>query len=256
MAKTAPSKQPAIVPRPVPPDAVRVWRGFRLDTLTSSEFLTALGTIFIPVTVQLQRLYFLTAYLPTVLPTSKPAGVPDEIALVFYEKQQSYTDSSKIVTGRAYSALHKSAFAFPASLSGFPVLLGPTVSLDQPYFLFQHAVDWKQGFTKVFVGVRPESVSVSDFVANLTAFLEKEQKQPATGLDGAIACVSSQYVVYWEHWQTEAQSLQGSISDLPQLATSVLLQHHTRQAVNPSLTDHYEGLSNVEGKSYNTTWKE
>ena len=67
------------------------------------DFLTALGSVFIPVTAILQRLYGLTAYLPTVLPKSKPSGVPDEIAIVFYETQQAYNDTKKIVAGRAYS---------------------------------------------------------------------------------------------------------------------------------------------------------
>src|SRR5215471_12774693 len=144
--------------KPVPPDAVRVWRGFRLQTLMPADFLKALGTIFIPVTAQLQRLYGLTAYLPTVLPLSKPDGVPDEIALVFYESQQAYTDTSAIVAGRAYSLLHRTVFAFPASQTGFPILFQSTANLGQPYHLFTGAVDWRQGYTQLFVGARAPSV--------------------------------------------------------------------------------------------------
>jgi hypothetical protein len=256
MAKSLVLKKPSAGARPVPPDAVRVWRGFRLPTLTPSDFLTALGTIFIPVTAQLQSLYGLTAYLPTVLPTGKPTGVPDEIALVFYETQKAYNDTSQIVVGRAYSALHKTVFAFPASLSAFPLLLGPAAAtLDQPYYLFKKPVDWQKGFTQVFVGARPASVNVTDFAAGLTKFLQSQQRRPAPGVDGVIACVSSNYVVYWEHWNSEGQSLQGSISDLPNLASRVLLQPYAKQAVDGSLTDHYAGLSQVECKSFNITWK-
>jgi len=50
---------------PVPRMRLRVWRGFRLGK--PDDFLQALATIFIPITAQLQRLYGLTAYLPTVL---------------------------------------------------------------------------------------------------------------------------------------------------------------------------------------------
>jgi hypothetical protein len=239
----------------VPPDAVRVWRGFRLGTLMPADFLQALGTIFIPVTAQLQSLYGLTAYLPTVPPTSKPAGVPDEIALVFYRTQQAYNDTSQIVAGRAYSSLHKTIFAFPASLSGFPALLGSACVPDQPYHLFTQAVDWQHGFTQVFVGARPDSVATGDFNNNLLTFFQREQKRPGPGLDGAIFCTTRDYVLYWEHWQNESGSLQGSISELPKLATRVLLQPHTSQAVNPSLTDQYAGLSDVEGKSFNIRWK-
>jgi hypothetical protein len=90
----------------VPPDAVRVWRGYRLATLSPQAFLANLGSIFLPITMQMQRLYGLTAYLPTVLPLTTPAELPDEIALVFYESQQAYTNTKQYVGGRAYSLLH------------------------------------------------------------------------------------------------------------------------------------------------------
>jgi hypothetical protein len=242
-------------PKPVPPDAVRVWRGFMLPTLKPPVFLNLLGAIFIPVTAQLQSLYGLTAYLPTVLPTGKPKGVPDEIALVFYETQKAYNDTLLSVAGRAYQRLHYAVFAFPPSLSGFPELLGSTMLVDRPYYLFKKAVDWQQGYTKVFVGARPQDVTVQDFTVKLTNFMQKLQKRPAPGLDGVIVCVSTYYVVYWEHWNSEEESLQGSISDLPKLATRVLLQSYVKEPVDPSLTDHYDGLSEVECKSFNVTWK-
>lgn len=237
--------------KPVPPDAVRVWRGFRLGTLPPADFLQALGTVFIPVTAQLQRLYGLTAYLPTVLPTSKADGVPDEIALVFYESQQAYLDTSKIVTGRAYSALHKTVFAFPASQSGFPTLLGSTAALDQPYHLFKGAVDWQAGFAQVFVGARQASVPTPTFASQLQRFFQQLQNHPPRGLDGAVFCISSNWVVYWEHWESEAASLKGQISNLPKLASRVLLQPYVAQPIETSLNTHYPGLSNVESKSFN-----
>ena len=117
----------------VPPDAVRVWRGFKLETLSPKDFLAALGSIFIPATAQLQRLYGLTAYLPTVLPLDKPNGVPDEIALVFYRSQKAYDDTKLTVPGRAYSSLHSTVFGFPQSESGFPGPLGDRLKFDTPY---------------------------------------------------------------------------------------------------------------------------
>jgi len=46
----------------VPPDSVRVWRGYKLSSLPQQAFLANLGAIFIPVTAILQRLFGLTAY--------------------------------------------------------------------------------------------------------------------------------------------------------------------------------------------------
>lgn len=246
------TKQKQIVStNPVPPDAVRVWRGFRSGTLMPPQFLQALGSIFIPVTAQLQSLYGLAAYLPTVLPTQKPQGVPDEIALVFYQSQQAYLDTSLIVAGRAYSSLHQTVFAFPASQSGFPVLLGSAAALDQPYYLLSGAVDWQTGFAQVYVGARPSAVTSQQFASQLQRFFQDQQNHPPSGLDGAIFCISSDWVLYWEHWESEAESLQGHISHLPKLSTRVLLQPHMVQQVNSSLTAHYPGLSNVESKSFN-----
>jgi hypothetical protein len=236
---------------PVPPDAVRVWRGFRLATSQPADFLQQLGSIFIPATAVLQRLYGLTAYLPTVLPTNKPGGVPDEIAIVFYKTQQAYTDTSLIVAGRAYSALHKTVFAFPASLSDFPAKLKSAVIFDQPYYLFDEEVDWQQGFSQVFVGARPQSSSQATFQSQFRDFFLDQQNRPAAGCNGGLFCVSADYVVYWEHWESEAASLHGRISDLPQLATRVVLQPHKPHEIEPSISAHYKGMTDVESKSLN-----
>jgi len=238
-------------PKPVPPDAVRVWRGFRLQTEMPPDFLQALGTIFIPATAILQRLYGLAAYLPTVLPVSKPNGVPDEIALVFYNSQQAYADTTLIVAGRTYSALHKTVFAFPASLSGFPVMLGSKLALDTPYFLFSDSVDWQGGFAQVYVGARDPAMPVETFSAGIRKFLQTLKKKRPAGMDGAIACVSEQYVVYWEHWKNETASLKGRIADLAGLSQRVLLQPHAPTPIDSSITAHYPGIPSVESRSFN-----
>lgn len=250
--KAAPS-QPAnpSKPVPVPPDAVRVWRGFRLGTEMPQDFLTALGTIFIPATAILQRLYGLTAYLPTVVPQTKPAGVPDEIALVFYESQLAYNDTALIVAGRTYSALHKTIFAFPASLSGFPVLLGAKLALDTPYFLFPDAVDWQGGYSLVYVGARDPSIPAQQFSAGIQKYLRQLQKKRPVGMDGAVVCVSAPYVVYWEHWKSEAASTRGRIADLAKLSQRVLLQPHAPTPVNIAITDQYPGIAAVDSRSFN-----
>ena len=236
----------------VPPDAVRVWRGFRLQTQTADDFLTALSTIFIPATAILQRLYGLIAYLPTVLPKSKPAGIPDEIAIVFYRSQQAYNDTKLIVAGRTYSKLHSAVFAFPASLSAFPVLLGSTLGVDIPYFLFSDAVDWQTGYSQVYVGARKPDMTTEDFTARTLRYLQGVQKNRPNGMDGAIACVSATSMVYWEHWKDEAASMKGHIANLAALSDRVLLQPHQGVQVNPSLNAHDPGITGgVEGKSFN-----
>lgn len=138
----------------VAPDAVRVWRGFRRKELCEDEFFQKLGSLFMPASVQVQSKVGLTAYLPTVLPRDKPAAVPDEIALVFYQYQDAYVEAKDTVGGRAYSELHELAFDLNRSLTGFPQMFAGTLVPDGRYHLFDQRVDWQAGHAEVFVGVR------------------------------------------------------------------------------------------------------
>ena len=246
--------------KPVPPDAVRVWRGYRrMNTanvpptpMSQQDFLAALGNIFIPATAELQRLYGLTAYLPTVMPLDKPDGVPDEIALVFYESQQSYNDTKLTVLGRAYAALHATVFALPQSESGFPSLLQHTLQFDQPYHLFKERADWQMGFTQVFVGARRDDTTPEQFAAGLFKYLDGTRRNCPKGLDGVVVCAREDWVLYWEHWKSEAASLHGHISDLPELADRVLLQPYVATSIPIELSKHYDGLKVEGGESFNT----
>ena len=60
-------------PRPVPADSVRVFRGRKKAGVRRDIFVERLGQLFMPFTVQMQRQYGLTAYLPAVLPESRKA---------------------------------------------------------------------------------------------------------------------------------------------------------------------------------------
>src|SRR6516225_9758489 len=90
------------VPRPVPADSVRVFRGRKKADTRRDAFVQRLEQLFMPVTIQMQRLYGLTAYLPAVLPEHQSA-IPDEVALVFYRTQECYHEAKRCIGGRAYS---------------------------------------------------------------------------------------------------------------------------------------------------------
>lgn len=190
--------RPGHRPRPVPPDAVRVFRGRKLTGLTHDALVDKLGRLFMPITVQMQRLYGLTAYLPAVLPEKKAAGLPDEVALVFYRTQASYHEAKRCVGGRAYGAMHDLVFDMPKSPSDFPRLFAGVIEDDRPYHLFERAVDWQGGSTCLFVGTRREPVKPKAFTTALAAFAQKRQNDPQ-GLDGAIFCASKEWVVWWSH---------------------------------------------------------
>src|SRR5215471_9133878 len=63
-------------PRPVPADSVRVFRGRKKAGVRRDTFVERLGQLFMPLTIQMQRLYGLTAYLPAVLPELKESTIP------------------------------------------------------------------------------------------------------------------------------------------------------------------------------------
>ena len=184
-------------PRPVPANAVRVFRGRKLAGTPRKPFVERLGEIFMPITVQMQRLYGLTAYLPAIPPESD-AG-PDEVALVFYRTQGCYTEAKRCVGGRSYSALHEVAFDMSASGSGFPQLVAADpVLADQPYHLFERSVDWQFGDTRVFFGVRKAGIQPDSFLAGVTASARRVQSSPGP-LDAAIFVATQGWIVWWEH---------------------------------------------------------
>ncbi|MEW6659713.1 MAG: hypothetical protein AB1424_13735 [Thermodesulfobacteriota bacterium] len=245
-------KNPSIKPTsgimPVPPDAVRVWRGFCLEGLDQSRFLEMLGSIFIPATVKCQTPLGLTAYLPSVLPMNKPQGVPDEIALVFYESQESYRTAKETLAGRTYSKLHDLVFS-PASLSGFPTLFVDALLPDTPYHLFDAAVDWQHGVCRVFVGVRPAPKAGSDFLKDAAAWLAAERARTGRP-DGAIVAASQNYLVYWEHWPDADSAAQSRASNLAGLATPVLHHEAAPQTVPEGFWDRYPGLKVSGGETF------
>jgi hypothetical protein len=229
-----------------PPDAVRVWRGRRKKDLDQKSFFEKLGSIFIPFTVEMQRLYGLTAYLPAVLPGTKPESTPDEIALVFYKTQQSYTDAKKCPGGRAYSDLHGLVFDLSASASGFPKLLTGNFELNQPWHLFSNAVDWQKGSAQVYCGVRKQSLSLDDFRSGAGAVAKSVQA--AGGLvDGAILLATEDYLIYWQHVPDGAAPMP-SFSGMTDI---VYTQTAQPTKLEPELTVPWDGVAVRGGEFFN-----
>lgn len=239
-------------PVPVPPDAVRVWRGFRRPDRPVADFHAALGSIFIPATVQLQRLYGLTAYLPAVLPADKPAGVPDEVALVFYRSQRAYADAKACVGGRAYGLLHSTVFDVAHSPSDFPTLLDGNFRLDRPYHLFRDAVDWQGGFAQLFIGARRHDDPPERFARAIEAHCIDLQDDRPAGLDGAVVAAGDAFVVFWEHWSSRECAERSRIGALTRAAAPVLVAPLSPVAVEEALDRASAGLAVSGGECFNT----
>ena len=189
---------PSQVTVPVPADAVRVFRGRKNGRVKRSVFIEKLRTVFMPMTVQMQRLFGLTAYLPAVLPETKSEGMPDEIALVFYQTQEAYHEAKRCVGGRSYSELHQLLFDMPASASSFPELFTGEVQPDKAYHLFPKSVDWQIGSARLYVGTRRPKLKAAGFLKRLGQVAAELQKVPGS-LDAVIFCATNEWLVWWEH---------------------------------------------------------
>lgn len=224
--------------RPVPPDAVRVFRGRRREAIKHEEFINKLGKLFMPVTVQMQRIYGLTAYLPAVLPASKPAGLPDEIALVFYRTQGTYHEAKQCVGGRAYGELHDLVFDMANSPSEFPQLFTDEVKPGRAYYLFERSVDWQTGYARLYVGTRRKRVNDKAFLEDVGKLAAGLRKAPE-GRDAAIFCAGKDWLAWWEHSPEPAESPSG-VADLIE---QVFQESPRLLRVPDSLTEPYLGLA-------------
>jgi len=235
--------------RPVPPEAVRVWRGFRVSSLKQDDFFKQLGRIFLPSTVLFQTPLGLTAYLPTILPADKPPSVPDEIALVFYESQLAYRQATLPPAGRVYAALHEVVFDRARWHSDFPTLFRGTVEQDRPYYLRSNPCDWQVGCATVFVGRRPPRVPASRFLASLQKWLLDGPTAGAAQPDGAIVVAAADYLIYWEHEPGDRPAPGSRIASLAEFSDRLLHQNALPLTIPAGLWDVYPGTEDQSRKN-------
>jgi len=234
------------VASPVPADSVRVFRGIKRPALGFDELIRKLESVFMPMTVQMQRLYGLAAYLPAVLPPNHGKGVPDEVALVFYRTQNAYHEAKRCVGGRAYSELHELVFDMKASQSSFPRLFAGTVEPEQAYHLFDASVDWQAGTARLFVG-RVRGGVAADAVFALVRDEATALQTSRGALDAVIFCVTPRYMLWWEHAPDTVPALApaaASAADRFGAVADVVFSGAPRlQRVPPDITAPYSGLT-------------
>jgi hypothetical protein len=182
------------------PNAVRVWRGFRLPALSPEQFYSKLGTVFVPATVLMQIDAGLRSYTPSVPGglDGKPDNAPDETAILFWESQETYWNGFTRLAVRTYTLTHNGVYitANNQSRADFPVPFAGTLTSNLPVYLIDKPADWMKGQVRHLVAARPSSMAVADFhtaIANVLGLIQKN-----VPLDGALACVGDDYLVYWE----------------------------------------------------------
>lgn len=234
----------AAAPRPVAPDTVRVWRGYRASDKSYSDFATFLGSIFVPACALLQPDAGLVAYVPSMMSQDgKPATVPDQTALMFWATEAAHDAANGTVAVRAYQNLHGGAYDTTSSSSATPVAFAGAVAVaeEQPYHLLDSPADWMLGAVRHFVGGRPEAQDASAWLAELGTWASDYAEQPPTGVDAALLCAGNGYVAFWEHAADGAAPGGPALGQLASLATPYLSETAEPVAPGGGLWDQWPG---------------
>jgi hypothetical protein len=242
----------------VPPNAVRVWCGFK-NAATPRRFLEDLGSVFVPSTVMLMRELGLTAYFPAFPPADHPPACPDKVAIVCYETRKAYSDAARSVAGRMYALLHDSVFrygkrgswdAFPEPLPDPPAPLRPRAA----YHLLDAAIDWYSGPTRLCIGLRDAAQAPEAFYAQVHDVCAALRQQ-AGAVDGALLAVDEEYFVFWDH---RVETREGDDAHLQRLAGFSQLVMNTQAAdanANGQLFEPWSGFTLQGGECLRLTFE-
>lgn len=187
------------------PGSVYVWRGFMAPPpQTYAGFSGFLGSIFVPACALLQPPVGLRAYIPTMVPqANKPAAVPDQTALMFWDTPGSHDLANSTVAVRAYQNLHGGLYDMVRSHTPeVPQPLPATAAAftpEQPYYLFHNPADWMLGTVRHVVGARPPDMPVAGFLNAVYEWAVQFSSGQPANIDGALVCAGNDYAVAWVH---------------------------------------------------------
>lgn len=237
----------APAPRPVAPDTVRVWRGYRAADKSYSEFASFLGTIFVPACTLLQPNAGLCAYVPSMMSQDgKPATVPDQTALMFWATEEAHDAANGTPAVRAYQNLHGGAYDVTKSSSAPPAPFDGSVAAEQPYHLLNEPADWMLGAVRHFVGAPPEGQDPDAWLAEIGVWASDYAAGPPSGVDAALLCAGTGYVAFWEHAPGPGAAPSDALAQLGRLATPYLSKDAEPIAPAGGLWDQWPGWDLTE----------
>jgi len=230
----------------IPPDAVRVWRGFRSPDLAQADFFQRLSTVFVPATVEMQIEAGLDVYVPTI-PCglqNKPDTVPDETAILFWDSQQTYHDGFDTLAVRTYTLTHGAVYT-KESRADFPSLFSGKLEADQPAYLFDRPADWMHGCVRHVIAGPPAGKPLEDFFGEVTRVVQGVQERGVA--EGAIVCVGADYVVYWQLGGADDPAP----SELAKLAGWSVTRDSKPTRLEKGLWEVWAGMAIQPGDSFN-----
>ncbi|MBO3696965.1 hypothetical protein [Roseivirga sp. E12] len=234
---------------PPPPNAVRVWRGYRSPSLEVKDFYDKLSTVFVPATVEMQTPIGLCAYIPTIPCdlADKPDTVPDETAILYWESQDTYHNGFNTLGVRTYTLTHGSVYT-DESRADFPTFFNGALTSEQPCYLIDKAVDWMRGEVRHLVAGKPSALSSDEFMDQVAKIMTEIQSEAS--VDGAVICVGDDYLVYWELGQESA-----GYSKLQALVGWQLDANPAPNTLTAKLWDDWSGMKIKPGSSFNMQFK-
>jgi len=232
---------------PVPSDCVYVWRGFMAPSpKTYSDFISFLGSVFVPACVKLQPNVGLRAYLPCLIPQkNKSRSLPDQTALMFWANENSHKNANKSLAVRIYQNLHGDVYDMSKSkLPEVPVFLNESTQIvsEQPYYLFENPADWMLGSTQHLLAKRPESLSISSFQSLIKRWAMELKTKASIPVDGSLVVAGNDYVAIWVHTPFDNTDIEYSLLDLKKQVSVHLLCTFKNHVIPESLWDDWAGI--------------
>jgi hypothetical protein len=185
-----------------PPEAVRIFCGFRRQGLDADQFYRDLGNTFMPGTVYMLQPLGLHAYAAAVFDQGAHSGTPHETAIIGYPSQATYQAMRhETLRGRVYTQTHGGVYEPGVSRSDFPKPFVEGLDSSRTVHLFQGASDLHTGALMVHMVVPPDSAtSGNDFRRQISAALPKLRRDlEAKGAFQAFVVIQDFFVVVWTH---------------------------------------------------------
>jgi hypothetical protein len=232
---------------PVAPDSVYVWRGFMAPPpRTYENFISFLGSIFVPACVKLQPKVGLRAYLPCLIPQKdKSSNLPDQTALMFWADKNAHSNANKSLAVRIYQSLHGDVYDMSKSkLPEVPVFFNESIQItsEQPYYLFENTADWMVGSTQHLLAGRPDTLTIPAFQELIKKWALQLQKNASIPVDASLVVVGNEYVAIWIHTPFEKSDLEKSLQGLQAQIPIHLLTNFANKAIPESLWNDWEGI--------------
>lgn len=211
---------PNPVALPTPPQAIRVFAGYRREGLDAAAFYQDLGTTFMPGTPAILAPLGLGGYIAAVLDLGD--GLPDEVALIVYASVEAYNNARQSsLLGRMYTHSHAGVFDMARSRGQFPRTAEAPDKLPNEdraaWYLFDRAVDWQQGETRLLFLTAPQGMNLQQ--AALEQSAARREALRALGVEQLVGVATPAYAALWLTGEGVGRQPFSQLDLIPQGAT-------------------------------------